>query len=90
MKDYSKNYPGRAFTVMFYADVDGLRVAQVQAYECPPNEALWVPEVGYSMFTGRSLHVTEAGAKVALQRGIKAEQKRLKARLKALARALEE
>lgn len=86
VKDYSAHDPGRKFTLLFYVDMEALRVVPVQGFECPPNnDWYWVPQYTVSACVGAgSLKRTERAAEIALDAAIKSEKERLKKRLKAL------
>jgi hypothetical protein len=84
MKSFISSYPGRDFTVMFYADDDQFTVDEVQAFMCPPNDEMtrWVPEKGYSVCVGGRLFPSRAAAEVKLRQDAAKERDRILARLK--------
>ena len=97
MKDFTKNYPGRAYDEMFYANDDTFttprvqastsasvcETPRVQAFKCPPNDddVRWVPEFGCST---TSVHKTEKAAIATLVSQAKKEHAKLKQRMAAI------
>lgn len=80
MKDYAKNYQGRAYDVMFYADTEMFTTPRVQAFKCPPNDddIRWVPEFGCST---TSVYATEQAARASLVQSATKEHAQLKKRM---------